>query len=558
MDYGSCELYEQIGDNRRIARARRVSALAVAVAFALIALITVVGMPTAIAGGPAGSVKLPPSKVVKFGPVTCGQIKSDWQAGIYRSGYFLTFLAKYEIVREKAVQAKDKKKRDKLFKKASALHKKARRLNKVCEAAGEAGGQLRFDFKQARGLALLDLPRGRSATGSAAAFAGKTNLDAVAADGSTEEAAISGTAKIKKFLIAPDDTVYLLFVEPVDLDVTNPADPECLLARVDPDSGRPTCVDDSLVMVDWPDDTTLSNDAIQFGPGGAIYYSGLTAANKTVLRRVVAGRTTDLITDYMYLSDFLVLPDGSVITTGQTKSTGSQWTRRVAPQGGLQTIAPEQMQFLDRYPDGNVYMGGFWSQYSLAVGRFLTATNQLDTKYWIGSSSAEPAADFYFDRDAFCSDGQAATRAGFCQGNGAMLRDSATTSDGQVFVIAGSGANNILARYYPGLVFPDIAIRPTAVVAAGRKLVLAGLSGTGQNVISIYDPASDEAATVVGPDNEIEAYHFSYSPSRNEVLFDGLRFSDNTYVLGRIDMDTNAVTVSPAGDQRWEDFEAFG
>ena len=90
-------------------------------------------------------------------------------------------------------------------------------------------------------------------------------------------------------------------------------------------------------------------------------------------------------------------------------------------------------------------------------------------------------------------------------------------------------------------VLPDLQVGTTAVQkifaaqSVGSDLVLAGLDSNGQNITNLYDTATGLEAPVFGPANEIEIYHLTYVPETHKMLFDGLRFSDNKYILGEID-----------------------
>jgi hypothetical protein len=58
--------------------------------------------------------------------------------------------------------------------------------------------------------------------------------------------------------------------------------------------------------------------------------------------------------------------------------------------------------------------------------------------------------------------------------------------------------------------------------------------------------------------NEIEMYHLNYVASSNKIMFDGLRFSDNKYVIGQIDLNTGQVNSSQTGSSKLVDFQTFG
>jgi len=63
---------------------------------------------------------------------------------------------------------------------------------------------------------------------------------------------------------------------------------------------------------------------------------------------------------------------------------------------------------------------------------------------------------------------------------------------------------------------------------------------------------------LIGPDNEIEIYHLNYVADGNKILFDGLRFSDNQYVIGEYDLTTNQLSVVSAGSTKWAGLQSFG
>ena len=163
----------------------------------------------------------------------------------------------------------------------------------------------------------------------------------------------SGSADVRQFFIAPDDKVYVVFTQPINLsDPTKWDGPKCLLAEVDRATGVPSCVDGTLSMINWsyPGD----NPPIQFDAAGAVYYSGRTMTGGTVLRKYLNGISTDLVSDNIQLQHFLVLPNGDVLLSG---SSTSSWLRRLTASGSLQTLLGSQVNFLHIFPDHNVYMG---------------------------------------------------------------------------------------------------------------------------------------------------------------------------------------------------------
>jgi hypothetical protein len=328
---------------------------------------------------------------------------------------------------------------------------------------------------------------------------------------------------------------------------------KCLLARVDRLSGKPTCVDSTLNSVAWTDaNGTSQNDAVQFDNAGAIYYAGWTNDAHMVLRKVANGVTTDLINDAIWVRDFVVAGDGSVFLKGSTTVTGTSWFRRITPQGGLQTITGENGNLLYKFPDGNIYFGQTVGG-THGVRRYLPSTGQMDPTFWIAASSESTPPTTYRDIGPFCTGPDAAAIATFCSSAGASVGKLITTENGTVYGLA-----DHVMQYFPTLAQPSIGVGSiTAMSAANQSdLVIAGLTG-GVNVLTRYDAETDTETELLGAANETEIYRLHYVPAAHTVMFDGLRFADNTYIVGRVNLDTLQVTAAPTGSSRLVDFQTF-
>lgn len=385
---------------------------------------------------------------------------------------------------------------------------------------------------------------------------------AVTPEGQVQPAISSGSAQVQRFFIAPNGHVYVLFVSPVSLTNAGAATPGgCVLAEVDRDSGVPTCIDNSLSGIGQygVGPATTRNPWVQFDGAGAIYYAGRTSTGTLVLRRYLAGATTDLINDNISLNDFVALQDGSVIVNGKTNSTGAEWVRRITPVGGLQTLAPSSAMFVKQFPDNNVYFG-VWGPSDYGIKRFLTDSNQLDTKYWFTGNINGVTRDGYFNADTYCSGTDQTTRYSFCGWYGGYQTAWFRTTDGKMYGIAGSSNQpGLLTEYYPTIGFPQTEVTNVRVAQGViTNLILAGLNASNQNVLTVYNTSNDAETQLLGPDNEIEIYHVNYVAAGNKVMFDGLRFADNKYVLGEVDLNNNQVNVSATLSAKWADFQTFG
>jgi hypothetical protein len=396
-------------------------------------------------------------------------------------------------------------------------------------------------------------PSVAATTASAATqfVSGASNLAAVTASGTIAPVVTSGSADVRQFFIAPDQKVYVVFTHPINLsDTSNWTGPRCLLAEVDRATGVPSCVDGTLSMINWPSSGSAGNPPIQFDGAGAVYYSGSAMSGRTVLRKYANGTTTDLVSDNIWLQDFLILPNGDVLLSGTSRSSNASWLRRLSAGGSLQSLRGFSSTFLRVFPDHNVYMG-MTGGTDYGVRRYLTSTNQIDPKYWYYGLASEPAPDSYYRYFDYCT---GSLWTGFCSSYGAYIQNAIETSDGKVFAVAGGQ----LMKYYPTVDVATTSVsKILASVGAGNEIVVAGLNDSGQNVTAVYHPATDTETQVIGPDNEIEMYHLTYMPSGNAVMFEGLRFSDNRVVLGQIDLDTGAITVSASLPSKLKDLQAF-
>jgi hypothetical protein len=427
-------------------------------------------------------------------------------------------------------------------------------------------GALRFGLTGATGLALkssasISASRYGSAVGQSATG---SNLLAVNAAGQTQDAVISGAANVGAFLIAPNNKLYVIFQSKTNLtNTTVPGD--CLLAEVDPASGNPKCIENSVDYIENKSKTGNpggweGNPTIQFDSSGAIYYVGRNSNGNVRLRKYAAGTATDLINDNIYLNDWLVLPDGRVIITGSTTSTNAQWVRRISSAGGLKTLASgATSNFMRIFPDGNVYLG-LWNTGNLGVRRYLTNLDQVETKYWINSSNgSEVGAEWYNNALPFCDDNtKLTTNAAFCGSYGSYATQVFRTTDGNAFAVAGWGASGLLMQYFPTLAKPVTSvIKVSASQPILTNVVLAGLNAANENILTLYNTSNSVETTLIGSSNEIEIYRINYVASTNRIMFDGLRFADNKYVIGQVDLNTMTVSASQTGTGKLVDFQTF-
>ena len=147
---------------------------------------------------------------------------------------------------------------------------------------------------------------------------------------------------------------------------------------------------------------------------------------------------------------------------------------------------------------------------------------------------------------------------GFCTATGAFIQGLVTTVSGKVFAVAGQGAESNLMQYYPALASVTTAVKKIGVSQGVlNHVVLAGLNADDRYILTLYDTSNDTELQLLGPDNEIEIYHLNYVATTNRIMFDGLRFSDNKYVIGQYDLNTMTFSASQTGSTKLTDFQTF-
>lgn len=377
-----------------------------------------------------------------------------------------------------------------------------------------------------------------------------TGIKAVLADGSLRDAITSGTAQISKIAVAPSGLLVVAFSQKVNLDnaTSNYSSTGCMIVTVDRSTGVPTCIDDSLQSLGGGS----TYEPIQFDASGGIYYAGSTGS-ASVLRRHKNGVITDLINGQIFVGEFRVAGNGIVLIRGSTTATNAHFNRRVSPSGGIQNLGPPASVYGSAYrlfSDGNIYMyadGGY------GLARFNVGADTLDSALWIGSSSASPTNAW----DTYCSGAGAGT--GPCP-NGLNLSTNsalhAHTASGKDFIPAAGG----IVQAYPTLAAYTTPLNATTIMAAsGNTLLLAGTTTGGENLLVRFDTTTNTPTTISSrssSNGEIEFYHLLPS-SQGYALFDGLRFNDNTYVIGKIDYTSGAVTILSTVTGKLDDFRTF-
>jgi len=427
----------------------------------------------------------------------------------------------------------------------------------------------------------------------------ESNLVKINEDGTTETVALNGSAKIDHTLTSPDGSVYVLYDRATNLD-DNGAE-TCLLARIDLDTGLPTCVDPNLTQVFWPDYSMNPsvNDPVQFDAAGNVYYSGIVSGDTQFNRwDPVTNSTTALLenADFPLVThtdqrrntgfsvlNFLTLPDGRSLVTGAADvcdfdivnnigDTSSNARTNTGPVADCYpfiffvyaidadgTIYPEQAGnasfFMKRYPDGAVHLA-FDDRNRSGIYTWNETTNEVDSDPYMEDYRNETTPT------PSCNNQRAVCTA---------PHQSWAYYDvgGKVVSIAPSECNsnqcpNPLAPLEVSYIYPATRARwvtsylgqkPDFARVIGDKLVLYGTIQSGEHILTVVDVsgATPVGQILIGPGATIAANRADiimsdgdYLPDTNQFIFSGA-LASGQLVTGTYDFATDTMVVTNIG-----------
>lgn len=341
--------------------------------------------------------------------------------------------------------------------------------------------------------------------------------------------------------------MYVVFMSPTRIVFSGPT---CVLVEVDVDTGLPTCIDKELMSIQTTIGSTYGmmsngNPPVQFDAAGNVYYMGSGSSSSgfysLVLREYSNGSVRNIVNDNVTVTDFVVLPDGTVMISGYTTSTRAYWIRRVASNGQITNLATGvQSTFLRMFADGNVYYGTGASGTSGAkVYRYLTEKNEVDALPWLTSRygptpELQPATN---DISLICPQ-TAPTVSAFCSSVGSYVTNIFNIGTTRTIGIAGSpgpGAGTQLVQYYPTVELGNSVISNISIAYRVKdKILLTGTNASSKNVLTMYDPETKKEEIILDGSNEVEIYSVAYVPASNKIMFNGLQFSDGKYVVSEV------------------------
>ena len=210
---------------------------------------------------------------------------------------------------------------------------------------------------------------------------------------------------------------------------------------------------------------------------------------------------------------------------------------------------------LARFSDGNIYIGIHQSGVFLGVKRYILSTSTLEEKAWMAGAYLGVNIDSYFSLYKFgdrttggiCIEQFGDTWSNrsnpLCEVDSGQAFEQVMQFEGKLnFVVAKSFFQgpypSQLWQFFP-TVEPANIKKTTAVVLAvqaGKNIILSGLDSSKRNVLTLYNPVSKQETVVMDGSIEVEIFSMTYSQKKNAVMFSGLRFSDNKFVVGEVSL----------------------
>lgn len=577
-----------------------------------------VGAVAPSAQAAASSYKLSKAQVKYVGPYQCGQVGGTWVPGrvtktTKKAKYFTPYSASAAEYSKKAAKVKGKsksaeKKRANFTKQANSFTSMANTQASACSTGtylfplppGQTYCEkkpLRINLAGAIGVAVTSnsgSPNLGTMPCTPRAFipmrevlnqgpvdprlvAGEdSNLFAVTGDGALRQA-FNAYVNVRNVLISPTGDVYVVFNMRTNLEnIGGMWGPQsgCVLAKANRSDGSLTCVDSVIDNLTWNGGYyTNSNPSIQFLADGSVYYTGYINSNNGgmsnyVLRKYQNGTASTVVDGQgnFQISDFAVLPSGNVAVRGRTTSSnGSEWFKLFWTTGYMETINGNNPPgFMRVLSDGNLY----FSSYGWNAGTYsdsgiyrmtVTGTEQKTiTKYLANCSNVTCTTQPTINASAECSRLNM-NSLGPCGSNFYDLKTIRSASGVEYFV-----AGNVAFKLGVGAT-PEFKIYPTPnmysiqkVLAAGEKLILAGVDGNGLQRVESLNPADGVEVKLLPSDRyEIELFHMTYRASDNSIFANLMYGADSRVYVANVNLGTGNVTRQQALSSRLEDLQVF-
>jgi hypothetical protein len=375
---------------------------------------------------------------------------------------------------------------------------------------------------------------------------------------------------IQQIYISPDGRALIYFESPQPIDNSEQS---CWIAQINNSTGDVTCLS---TLVDGfaysnlgvEDQAAWGVNSVQFDAAGYAYltYELPSERGNDLIMIAPDGTLTHLLPSNMCLQHWRVLPGGQVLIEGASDgfcynvAAATNFTDVINTDGTITNLSGDQLSSVAPAGDGGALLGDGTTGYHYSPG-----ATALDVVPWIsstvpdGSNSAVVCAA----PDSGC--GYAPALFAQPQQFGNSVYAIADEYAGQM---VGPSMGHLM-QYWPS--FRSINATAVQVPLLTSKLGssdiaiygLGGLNGqatscfrdplfyfrydscTADHKLSIFNVATNTDTNIVLPE-QIGIYYLTGSTDGSTVYFGGQVISDNSFVVGTVDVATGTVNLSSA------------
>jgi hypothetical protein len=391
-----------------------------------------------------------------------------------------------------------------------------------------------------------------------------SNLFKVTASGAVEPVATNQSIYVDDAVVGPNGRLYTIAYGQ-----------SCLLAETDVTTNQSVCIENaggSLTI--WQSNETANFPRIQFDNSGGVYYLALTPRSDSrlpfyvyTIRRYKDGVITDMFDLPNQVVRFWhVVPNGSTIFSGQIldyNSAGEQYevsheTKIVTSDRLMSVISDAQAWFFSDFGTDLVYYGlcgpkiNDPSNSECGHRIYDPVSGQVRDTYFLSGSNNTPRASAIYDADEICAAYAAEVVGSFCRGSyGSIAGPFSSTTDGAYFakieaVMQPFPPTHLsqVFQYYPE-VKPVVSsvLKARIIETMGDDLFLSGVDRSGNFKTIKLNTNSGSESIVLSVADGIDVVELEAVSSENKLYFRGTRVTDNSEVIGFVDLVTNAVTI---------------
>jgi hypothetical protein len=390
------------------------------------------------------------------------------------------------------------------------------------------GTKVIFNIKDASALALLKPPSQQETTSNLKKVVGDKLEDVISAEGtdatgsalSVEEA----LPRVDQMFLGPNGVVVLFLKENLFVE----AGEGCLFVRITSSGETVECIDPLVTSLPvlWTPQRSIEIPGgyrnVQFDSLGSIYY----VRDSSLWRWSVSDQTLKQLTnDAITVGFYAISPSGDVWIKGRTKIGGTDFFRRLKIDGSLE----------DAFIGSVINFRLVDSETLLVSGDEESQVNDFGLfRLQINSNSSLELTPIIRNNNAlFQRPGDWALP----HTSGYNIYDFQKSSTGRFFALDGTSGKRYLLEIHPAS--PRFVVTAAAEITFFRivdqDLYLVGRNSANRHIFHKIDPDDSSSEEDLLGGQNIQIYHFIVAG--RQIYFDGLRFSDNKLILGRIDQN---------------------